>query len=78
MQPNLIDDPDRNVTYHCLIEYFSLGNAINKPGRWSRAKVHVNGNQFCKRLLQKHETVPFTRVNVAALIFTTWYLDSKV
>ena len=24
--------------------------------------------QFCKRLLQKHETVPFTCVNVAALI----------
>ena len=24
--------------------------------------------QFCKRLLQKHETVPFTRVNVAALV----------
>ena len=25
---NLIDDPDRDVTYHCLREYFSLGNAI--------------------------------------------------
>ena len=23
--------------------------------------------QFCNRLLQKHKTVPFTRVNVAAL-----------
>ena len=28
---NLIDDPDRDVAYHCLIEYFSLGNVINKP-----------------------------------------------
>ena len=28
---NLIDDPDRDVTYHYLREYFSLGNAINKP-----------------------------------------------
>ena len=27
---NLIDDPDRDVTYRCLREYFfSLGNAIN-------------------------------------------------
>ena len=27
----LIDDSDRDVTYHCLREYFSLGNAIYKP-----------------------------------------------
>ena len=26
---NLIDDPDRDVTYYCLREYFSSGNAIN-------------------------------------------------
>ena len=26
--------------------------------------------QFCKRLLQKHETVPFTRVTMAALAQT--------
>ena len=30
---NLIDDPDQDVTYHCLREYFSLGKAINKPRR---------------------------------------------
>ena len=30
---NLIDDPDQDVTYHFLREYFSLGNAISKPGR---------------------------------------------
>ena len=63
----LIDDPDRDVTYHCLREYFSLGNAINKPRRQSHAKVCVNSGQYCKRLLQKHKTVPFTHVNVAAL-----------
>ena len=40
---NLIDDPDRDVPYHCSREYFSLGNAIYKPRRWSRANVHVNG-----------------------------------
>ena len=39
---NLIDDPDQDVTYPCLREYFSLGNAINKQRHWSRAKVHVN------------------------------------
>ena len=27
--------------------------------------------QFCKRLLQKHKTVPFTRVNVTALVVGT-------
>ena len=54
----LINDPYRDVTYHCCREYFSLGNAINKPRRWSHAQ----------RLLQKHETVPFTHVNVAALL----------
>ena len=64
---NLIDDPDRDVAYHCLREYFSLGNAINKPRRWSRAKIHVNGRSTCKHLLRKHETVLFTWVNVAAL-----------
>ena len=27
---NLIGDPDRDVTYHCLREFFfSIGNAIN-------------------------------------------------
>ena len=40
---NLIDDPDQDVMYHCLREYFSLGNAINKPRCWSHAKVRVNG-----------------------------------
>ena len=40
---------------------------IYKPRCWSRAKVRVNGRPICKRLLQKHETVPFTLVNVAAL-----------
>ena len=40
---NLIDDPDRDVTYHCLREYFLLGNAISKQRCWSRAKVRVNG-----------------------------------
>ena len=40
---NLIDDPDWDVKYHCLREYFSFGNAINKPRRWSHAKVRVNG-----------------------------------
>ena len=54
--------------YHCLREYFSFGNAINKPRRWSHAKVSVNGRSFCKRLLQKHEAVPLTRVNMAALL----------
>ena len=43
---NLIDDPDRVEVYHCLREYFSLGNAINKPQRWSRAKVHANGRSI--------------------------------
>ena len=28
---NLIDDPDGDVTYHCLREYFSFRNAINEP-----------------------------------------------
>ena len=28
---NLIDNPDQDVMYHCLREYFSLGNTINKP-----------------------------------------------
>ena len=40
---NLIDDPDLDVTCHCLREYFSSGNAFNKPLRWSRAKVRVKG-----------------------------------
>ena len=40
---NLIDGPDCDLTYHCLREYFSLGNGINKPRRWSHAKVGVNG-----------------------------------
>ena len=31
------------------------------------AIVCVNSKPICKCLLQKHETVPFTRVNVAAL-----------
>ena len=45
-----------------------------KSRRWSHTKVHVQTvGQFCKRLLQKHETVPFTRVNVAALP-TMWHL----
>ena len=44
-----------------------FGNAINKPRRWSTAKVCVNGDKFCKPLLQKHQTVPFTGVNVTAL-----------
>ena len=44
---NLIDDLDRDVTYQCLREYFSLGNAISKPRRWSRAKVCVN----CRSIL---------------------------
>ena len=39
----LIDDPDLDVTYHYLREYYSLGNAINKPRGWSRAIVCVNG-----------------------------------
>ena len=56
------------MTYLCLREYFSLGNAIYKSQRWSRTKVHVNGRSICKRLLHKRETVPFTRVNVAALL----------
>ena len=57
----LIDDPDRDVTYHCLREYFSLENAIKKTRHWSRAKVCVNGRPICKHLLQKHKTVSFTR-----------------
>ena len=47
---NLIDDPDGDVTFctltyfsQCLRESFSLGNAINKPQRWSHAEVCVNG-----------------------------------
>ena len=36
--------------------------------RWSHGKVRVNGRPISKRLLQKHETLPFKRVNVAALI----------
>ena len=43
---NLIDDPDRDVTYHYLREYFKLGNAINIPRRWSHAKVCVNGRSI--------------------------------
>ena len=39
----LIDDPDRDVTYHCFREHFSLGNATNTPRGWSRAIVPVNG-----------------------------------
>ena len=39
----LIDDPDRDVMYHCLREYFSLGNTINKPRRWLHANVRVTG-----------------------------------
>ena len=39
---NLIDDPDRDLSYHCLRGYFSLRNAI----RWSRAKVRVNGRSI--------------------------------
>ena len=27
----LIDDPDQDVTFHCLREYLSLGYAIYKP-----------------------------------------------
>ena len=46
--------------------YFSLEDAINKPWRSSRAKVRLKSH-FCKRLLHKHETLPFTRVNVEAL-----------
>ena len=42
----LIDDPDRDVTYHRLREYFSFGNAINKPRRWAHAKVRVNGRSI--------------------------------
>ena len=33
-------------------------------------KFVVTVGQLCKRLLQKHKTVPFTRVNVAALVST--------
>ena len=44
---NLIDDPDRDVMYRCLREFFfSLGNAIYKPRRLSRAKVRVNGRSI--------------------------------
>ena len=43
---NLIDDSDRDVAYHCLREYFSIGNVINKPRRWSHAKVRVNGRSI--------------------------------
>ena len=43
---NLIDDLDRDVTYHYWREYFSLWKAINKPQRWSSAKVHVNGRSI--------------------------------
>ena len=43
---NLFDDPDRDVTYHFLREYFSLGNAIYKPQCWSHAKVCVNGRKI--------------------------------
>ena len=52
------------MTYHC----FSLGNAINKPRRLSRANVRVNSRFIFKSFLQKHETVQFTHVNVAALL----------
>ena len=36
--------------------------------------------QFCKRLLQKHEKVPFTGVNVAALytLFVITTADREV
>ena len=43
---NLIDDPDRDVTYHCLRGYFSLGNTIYKLQRWSHTKFHVNGRSI--------------------------------
>ena len=43
---NLIDDPDRDVGYRCLENFFSLGNAIYKPRRLSRAKVRVNGRSI--------------------------------
>ena len=59
--------------FHCLREYFSQEInkiTINKPRRWSHAKVRVNGRSFFKCLLQKQETVSFTRVNMAALHYT--------
>ena len=68
---NLIDEPNPDVMYHCLIEYFSLGNAIIKPRRWSLAKVCVTEGQFCKCLLQKHKW--FTHVNVAALNISSYF-----
>ena len=66
---NLIDDPDRDVTYHCLREYFFHQEMllINHDA-CHMLKFFLTVGQFCKRLLQKHETVPFTRVNVAALV----------
>ena len=39
----LIDDLDRDVTLNCIREYFSLGNAFNKPRSLSHAEVRVNG-----------------------------------
>ena len=41
--------------------YFSLEDAINKPRSLSHVKTV---DHFCKRLLHKHKTFPFTRVNV--------------
>ena len=38
---NLIDDPDRDVMYHCLREYSILGNAINA--------ILVTCKSSCKR-----------------------------
>ena len=43
---NLIDDPIRDMTYRCLKNILSLGNAIYKPRRLSRAKVRVNGRSI--------------------------------
>ena len=45
----LIDDPDRDVMYHCLREFFfirrifCIRKCFNKPLLWSHAIVHVNG-----------------------------------
>ena len=34
-------------------------------------RCRLNGYHFCKRLVGLHETVPFTRVNVTALLVCT-------
>ena len=56
-----------------LIAFSRSRNCVNTQyaalsGAMSHAKVCVNGRPICKRLLQKPEIVPFTLVNVAALM----------